>query len=245
MFEKIFEGLKPFLIWKYNDLLFKYDDKYKAILSEIDHIFKNNFFIIEDNVKQYFKKNEKLQQEINNQPENIRKIILNLKNSNFEESIEFYDKMENQFKENPLVNIFCEKYILNDNILMNSYENFKNSVLWFKKVYNEELLGFYSWKEVNISSLELHKKIVINSLKSLLELWDKKIAIMFQNIYKDFISYFIKNPNIDSAKLENLHKSLNTIYDNLRKKENFKIYIFLEDYIEKCFSDMINLIIKK
>jgi len=68
---------------------------------------------------------------------------------------------------------------------------------------------------------------------------------MFQNIYKDFISYFIKNPNIDSAKLENLHKSLNTIYDNLRKKENFKIYIFLEDYIEKCFSDMINLIIKK
>lgn len=245
MLNKIFDLLKPFFIWNYNNLLFKYDDKYKAISSEIDNIFKSNFYIIEDNVKKYFKNNKKLQKELNNQPDNIKNKILSFQDYNFEQSIEFFDKTEENFKDNFLVKLFFKKYISDDYNLLNSFDNFKNSILWFRKVYDEELWNFYSWKIINIKSLELHKKILINSLKNLLELWDEKISIIFQNIYKDFIPYFISNPNIDSIKLENLHKSLNTVYENVIKKENFKIYIFLEDYIEKCFSDMINLLIKK
>lgn len=242
---KIINLLKPFIIWRYNNLLFKYDSKYKAISSEIDNIFKNNFFILEDNIKNYFKNNIKIQNEITKQPDSIKKYLIKFKNFDFDKYSEIDEKIQIQIKENIFLKLFIEKYITSDKKIINLFKKFENSILWFRSVFDLELANFYSWKKVNSSSLELHKKIILNSLHNLLLEADKKIYFIINNLYIDFFPHFIKNPNIDSIKLENLHQSINQIYENTIKKENFNIYIYLEDYIEKSLSDIITLLVKK
>lgn len=245
MIEQILKLLKPFFIWKYNDLLFKYDDKYKAISSEINNIFKNNFFILENNVKNYFNNNKKLQKQIKKQPENIQKYLIEFKSYDFEKYIELDEKIQKKINENFLIKLFIEKYILNDKKLVELYKNFENSILGFRKVFDTELEKFYSWEKINSNTLKLHKKIILNTLNNLLSYSDNKIYFVVQNLYQDFLPYILKNKNIDSKKLKNLHNSINEIYENIIKKENFKMYIYLEDYIKKCLDDIILLINQK
>lgn len=244
MIDKIFELLKPFMIWKYHDLLFKHDKRYKAIFSEIDNIFNDNFYILKDNVKNYIKSNKDLQKEFKKLPKDIKTGLIKYGDvwpEFFDNDNNLLDSIEN----NDLFKMYILPYFKNNKKFMLSLTNFEDSVLWFRKVYLLELDNLYNWVQVNYKILDTHKKIIINNINKLLENFESIIPVIIIWLYKTFIYFLITSSSISSKQLKNIHKTINTVLEKTSKKENFKIYIYLEDYIESSLTGFIQLISNK
>lgn len=244
MIDKIFELLKPFIIWQYHKLLFKYDERYKAIFSEMDNIFDDNFYILKNNIKKYIENNKELQKEFKKLPNNIKSDLI--KNINIWP--EFFNddgNLLNIIEHNNIFKIFILPYFKNNKKFVSSLNNFEDSILWFRKAYFIELDNFYNWVQVNYKILDTHKKIIRKNINKLLENFENIIPIITIWLYKTFYYFLITSSSISSKQLKNIHKTMNTVFEKVTNKENFKIYIYLEDYIENSLTGFINLISKK
>jgi hypothetical protein len=136
-------------------------------------------------------------------------------------------------------------YFINNKKFMLSLTNFEDSLLWFRKVYLLELDNFYNWVHVNFKILDTHKKIVVKNINKLIENFENIIPLITIWLYKNFLYFLITSSSISSKQLRIIHKTINTILEKTANKENFKIYIYLEDYIENSLTGFINLISKR
>ncbi len=243
MFEKILYSLKPFFITKINDVLFKYDARYKALAIKLETILEANFGKLEINIKEYFQENSKLQEDFKKLNKSQQEFVLSSMEVNL--NSEEVDNPIDQFIQSDIFKLSIKPYFDADKNLSRRILSAKSSVEWFKKVYDIELDNYINKKEVNISMLEDYKSIILEQVDKLFDQFEESISIFFVHAYKEHRVNLIKNPQITSEKLGLLHSNLNNILLLLKKKENAVLYKLFFSCISDILSENISLLTKK
>ena len=175
-------------------------------------------------------------------------IMWEIKDENTKKFLQSFDKndlyndMDWKFKlveNNDIFKWFIEKNIDNNKNIQKLKNDFEVKLLSFKKIFDDEVYNYTSWKVNKVLILKEKEKLEKVISSSLIQ-WEELLWKVILKFFDDLKVFILILPVVDRAILETSIIQLETALAN---KKNIKYYEELSKIIWELFDDMIKIII--